>query len=132
MKILITILILFFPILGEFIAKLITQEWDDITDFLLTIPPFNIISAMKKYYGKENIIINYNSILLQVGGLFIITILGTSGLIYMYLNDDNLFTFDNINIMNDDYNNDYNNENKIITGGGYTKINKSFFNKFYI
>lgn len=130
MKILITILILFFPILGEFIAKLITQEWDDITDFLLTIPPFNIISAMKKYYGKENIIINYNSILLQVGGLFIITIIGTIGLIYMYLNDDNLFTFDNINIMNDDYNN--NNENKTMTGGGYTKINKSFFNKFYI
>jgi len=131
MKILITILILFFPVLGEFFAKLITRDWDDITDFLLTIPPFNIISAIKQYYGKENIIINYNSILIKVGGIFIITIMGTIGLIYMYLNDNKLVTIDNINILNDNDNDDDINETKIIKGGNY-KINKTFFNKFYI
>ena len=131
MKILITILILFFPVLGEFFAKLITRDWDDITDFLLTIPPFNIISAIKQYYGKENIIINYNSILIKVGGIFIITIMGTIGLIYMYLNDNKLVTIDNINILYDNDNDDDINETKIIKGGNY-KINKTFFNKFYI
>ena len=131
MKILITILILFFPVLGEFFTKLITRDWDDITDFLLTIPPFNIISAIKQYYGKENIIINYNSILIKVGGIFIITIMGTIGLIYMYLNDNKLVTIDNINILYDNDNDDDINETKIIKGGNY-KINKTFFNKFYI
>tara|TARA_Y100000389_G_C17421902_1_gene497207 strand:- start:481 stop:870 length:390 start_codon:yes stop_codon:yes gene_type:complete len=129
MKILITILILFFPILGEFITKFITKEWDDITDFLLIIPPFNIISAIKKYYG-ENIIINYNSIFIQVGGLFIVTIIGTIALIYMYLNDNNLFTIENINFI--DNIDENNKEINKMSGGNFQKINKNIFNKFYI
>jgi len=122
MKLLITILILFFPIIGEVLAKLITQEWDDITDFLLTIPPFNIISAMRHYYGKENIEVNYNVLLLQISGLFIVTILGTIGIIYMYLYSSNLF--------NTEYN--INETSSIQMTGGNTQINNSFFKKFYI
>ena len=57
--------------------------------------------------------------------------MGTIGLIYMYLNDNKLVTIDNINILNDNDNDDDINETKIIKGGNY-KINKTFFNKFYI
>ena len=115
MKILITILILFFPIIGELIGKLITQEWGDITDYLLMIPPFNIISAIKQYHGKENITINYNTIILQLGGIFIVSVLGTVGLIYIY-------KYFNNNII----------ETTTEIAGGGDIINKEFFNKFYI
>lgn len=82
MKIIYTIIILIFPIIGNLLIKFINKEFTNIYNFIFDIPPFNIITAIETYYGKDNIEINYNDIFKYYIGLFLFGILSIFILFY--------------------------------------------------